>query len=92
MILNDSITYNLYKLMQSIANIYYSKIIVNMILIISVMSKSLFSLGYIIILCILMYSNQLFLQVDKARKILRPIMSKILIPYMIIEIAFVLVY
>jgi hypothetical protein len=78
--------------MQSIANIYYSKIIVNMILIISVMSKSLFSLGYIIILCILMYSNQLFLQVDKARKILRPIMSKILIPYMIIEIAFVLVY
>ena len=74
------------------ANIYYSKAIVNMILILSVMSNSLFSLGYIIVLCVMMYSNQLFLDVKKARTVLSPIMRKFVIPYMIIEMGIVLIY
>jgi len=50
--------------MQRFLNVYYSKIMVAMIIILSILSNSVFSLGYVIILCILMFYNEVFLNVN----------------------------
>ena len=64
----------------------------NSILILSIMSNTLFSLGYIIVLCVMMYSNKMFINVQDARKVLNPILKNFVLNYMILEMLMQLVY
>ena len=91
-ILHEQYMYRFYKLMQRFANIYYSKIMLNSILILSIMSNTLISLGYIIVLCVMMYSNKMFINVKDARKVLNPILKNFVLNYMILEMLMQLVY
>jgi len=78
--------YRFYKMMQRMSNIYYSKLMVMMIMILSILSNTLFSLGYILLLCSVMYLSKLFYDVESARTILLPLLKKFVIPYMLFEI------
>jgi len=59
--------YRFYKTMQRVSNIYYSKLMVMMIIILSILSNTLFSLGYIMLLCCVMFLSKLFYDVESAR-------------------------
>ena len=76
------------KMIQKFAILYYGKVVWSLVIILVVMSNSLFSLGYIILVCILMFANKLFLDVDKARNTLLPILRMIVLPYIILEMLF----
>ena len=78
--------YRFYKMMQRMSNIYYSKLMVMMIMILSILSNTLFSLGYILLLCSVMYLSKLFYDVESARTILLPLLKKFVVPYMLFEI------
>ena len=52
----------------------------------------IFSLGYIIVLCLMMYSNKLFLKISEARTKLLPILRNFVLPYMIFEMLISMVY
>jgi hypothetical protein len=84
--------YRFYKTMQRMSNIYYSKLMIMMIMILSILSNTLFSLGYILLLCSVMYLSKLFYDVESARTILLPLLKKFVIPYMLFEIILQLVY
>ena len=51
-LLNKSWVYKTYKALQRFSVIYYGKFVLSLVLILSVLSKTFFSLGYIIVLCI----------------------------------------
>lgn len=84
-LLNSSQLYRVYKQLQRFANIYYSMMVLSLVIILSIMSNTLFSLGYIIVLSIMMFKNRLFLNVHDARNTLAPILKKYVLPYMIFE-------
>jgi hypothetical protein len=65
---------------------------VMMIIILSILSNTLFSLGYIMLLCCVMYLSKLFYDVNQARQILLPLLRKFVIPYMLFEILIQLLY
>jgi hypothetical protein len=54
-ILNSSQLYRVYKQLQRFANIYYSMMVLSLVIILSIMSNTLFSLGYIIVLSVMMF-------------------------------------
>lgn len=85
-LLDKSLTYKFYKFAQTFANVYYSKLLTSLVLILAIMSSTLFSLGYIVVLCIIMHNSQLSLSVEASRKTLKPIFQKFVMPYMIVEI------
>ena len=91
-LLQESWTYKFYKFMQEFANIYYSKLVLSLVLILSLLSNTLFSLGYIVVLCVIMYNSQLTLDVHASRTTLKPILEKFVLPYMIFEISTHLIY
>ena len=74
------------------SNIYYSKLMVMLIMILSILSNTLFSLGYILLLCSIMYLSKLFYDVESARSILLPLLKKFVIPYMLFEIILQLIF
>ena len=84
--------YRFYKMMQRMSNIYYSKLMVMMIMILSILSNTLFSLGYILLLSCVMFFSKLFYDVDSARTTLLPLLKKFVIPYMHFEIMLQLIY
>jgi hypothetical protein len=91
-ILQTSWKYSLYKAMQRGANIYYSKLMVMMIMILSILSNTLFSLGYIMLVCCVMFLSKLFYDVESARRNLLPLLQKLVIPYMLVEILIQLLF
>ena len=78
--------------MQRFANIYYGKLVLALVIILSIMSNTLFSLGYILVLYVLMFKTRLFLNVEDARKTLNPILNRFVLPYMIFELMCNLAY
>lgn len=76
----------MFKLIQIFVNFYYPKLMIAMILILSIMSNTLFSLGYVIMFCIIMMSNSLFLDTHNAKTKLLPRLKHWLVPYMLIEL------
>ena len=91
-ILTQSWRYHFYKVMTKFSQIYYSKLVLGLVVILSIMSNTLFSLGYIIVLCLIMYENDRFLSVEKARKSLVPLFRNFVMPYMILEMFCQLLY
>lgn len=91
-IMSHSRLYRFYKMMQRIANVYYGKFMVVMIIILSIMANTIFSLIYIILLSLLVFYNSFFLNIKKARKYLRPLLSKVVIPFMIFELSIQFLY
>lgn len=73
--------------MQRFANVYYGKLVVSLVVILSIMSSTLFSLGYVIVVCLMMYASELFLSVEDARTKLVPFLKNFCLPYMIFEIS-----
>jgi hypothetical protein len=63
-----------------------------MIIILSILSNTLFSLGYIMLLCSLMFLSKLFYDVESARTNLLPLLQKLAIPYMLVEILMQLMF
>lgn len=59
---------------------------VMMILILAIMANTIFSFIYIIVLCVLMYFSEIFLDVQKARDLLMPKLKLVLIPLMLVEV------
>lgn len=57
-----------------------------MIIILSILNKTIFSLLYILLLSYLAFSSALFLNVEKARKSLLPLLRNVVIPFMLFEI------
>jgi hypothetical protein len=78
--------------MTKFSHIYYSKLVLGLVVILSIMSNTLFSLGYIIVLCLIMYENDRFLSVRKARESLVPLFRNFVMPYMIFEMFCQLIY
>lgn len=91
-LLKKSLVHSFYKSMQRFANIYYGQLVVSLVIILSIMSNTLFSLGYVVVLCLLMYQNQLFLNVSDAKTKLVPFLQNLLLPYMIVEMTVQLAY
>lgn len=63
-----------------------------MVFILAVMSNTLFSLGVIGVFCILMFQNKLFLDVQSAKKILKPVLNDFVVPFIMIEILLHFIY
>ena len=49
--------YLFHKFMQRFAILYYGKVVLSLVMILSIMCNTLFSLGYVALLCTLMYKN-----------------------------------
>ena len=56
------------------------------------MSNTLFSLGYVLMFCIIMMSNSLFLDTFKAKSKLLPRLKFWLVPYMLVELLLQFLY
>lgn len=67
-----SLSYRFYKFGQGFCTVYYPMIMICLILILSIMASTLFSLGYVTGVCYLMYSISSFLDIEKARKWVMP--------------------
>ena len=89
---NQSRVHLVYKSLQRVCNIYYPSLMLCVILILSIMSSTLFSLGYILALCYLMLNMKKFLEVDKAREGLLPLFMYFFVPYMMFELFMILLY
>lgn len=59
---------------------------INVAIALAVLSNTIFSFIFVCALCVLMYSNKLFLSVEYARSHLVPSIKKDLIPLILIEI------
>ena len=84
--------YRISETIENYATVYHGKVVICLVLVLSVLTNSLFSLGYIILACFLTYKNKHFLKPDKARKKLVPIFEKVILRYMIFEILIHLVF
>ena len=91
-ILLETWTYQFYRAFERFLNLYYSKIMVSMIMILSIMSNTLFSLGYIFMLSNIMFKSNLFLDVISAREELLPILKSWVAPYIFFEMTIQMVY
>ena len=65
---------------------------VMMIVILSIMSNTVFSLGYIIVLCAIMFLSSLFYKVESARLYLLPLLQSFVTPYVLVEILAQMIY
>ena len=63
-----------------------------MIVILSIMSNTVFSLGYILVLCAIMFLSSLFYKVESARLYLLPLLQNFVTPYMLVEILVQMLY
>ena len=84
--------YRFYKFLLRLSNIWYSKMMVSGILLLSILSNTLFSLGLIFVVCVLMFNNNLFLDYTRARKKLIPILRDFILSFLLIEIIVNFVY
>lgn len=89
---NHSMQYRFYKFLMRLANIWYSKLMVMAVLSFSIISNTLFSLGLIFIICVLMFYNSLFLDYSSARKKLIPILRDFILFFILVEIIVNFVY
>ena len=66
-VLSHSKRYNFYKFSERFALLYYPKVMVFLIMSLAIMSNTVFALGYILLLSVMMFSSKLFLHFDRAR-------------------------
>jgi len=85
-LLTDIPFHRRYKMLQKFANLYYSKLMVVMTLILSLMSNTIFSLCYVIVFVLMLLSIQNFLDVQKARESLSPLLKNGLLNFIMVEL------
>jgi hypothetical protein len=84
--------YRFYKVVQRGTNLNFSKLMVSLVLLLSILSNTLFSTAFIMVLFYLMFVNRFFLNIEQARKQLRPLIKNFLIPFILIEILLHFIY
>lgn len=88
----SSFWYRLYKHLQRSANIHNPKFMIAAVLFLAIASNTIFSLAFITILSYAMLRYKLFLEVNMARFVLRPIIRNIMMPLALLEILLHIVY
>ena len=89
---NKSMKYRFYKFLLRLSNLWFSKMTVSGVLLLSILSNTMFSLGLIFIVCVLMFYNSLFLDYTSARKKLVPILRDFILSFLLIEIIVNFIY
>jgi hypothetical protein len=65
---------------------------IGMFLLLAIMSNTLFSLGFIIIVSGIMFMNDMFLNIKIAKKKLYPTLMRLIIPYILLELLLTFIY
>ena len=90
--LKKNTTYRFYKNIQEFLNVYYPLVMIGLIMALSIMANTLFSLGYVIVLSYMCFTIDAFLSIKRARLRIAPRLAKYFQPYMVIEITLILIY
>lgn len=79
--------YRLYKHLQRTVLIHNQKYFMAIVLTLAIISRTVFSLAYITFLSYAMLKYRLFLEINQARFVLRPIIKNIMMPLVLLEVA-----
>ena len=90
--MSGSLYYGFYKVLQRFAILDFGRYMAGAILLLAVVSNTLFSLGVLAIACFLVYENRLFLDTQSARKKVNPLLRDYLLPFLLLEIGFHFVF
>ena len=83
----SNLDYRLYKYLQRTVIINQPTLFIAVVLILAIISQTIFSLAYITFLSYAMLKYRLFLEVNQARFVLKPIIQNIMMPLVLFEVA-----